>query len=496
MTAHPTRLLGDVHVGDDLDPVAYPLTVYRLVMEAGANRDFNSIHHNSQYAQSRGAPEMYANFAFLMGMWERAVRDWMGPAGTFVAIRGFRMHRFNTVGRTTTVHGHVIGVDRATGLVTVEMCSRDPDGVTVGPGQVDVRLPGSEHARVPRRPADVATHVTKVTTHVTKPSLEATMLDPQARVLLDQMSAPGQPGLHELSPRQAREAVDQLNVSLGGPPAVLPEIRDLLIPGPVGTIPARLYRPAGTTPMPALVYFHGGGFVTGSLSGWEAMLSTLARESGCAIVSVAYRLAPEHKFPAGHEDAYAATAWVSRESQALGLDPARLAVGGDSAGGNLAAVVAILARDRGEPAIAFQLLIYPLADQDYRSESSRRYGEGHFITVAGIRWFFEQYTTPETYDDWRVHPLRAPSLADLPPAHVVVAECDPLHDEGVRYAERLGAEAAAVTLAEYPGMIHPFLSFPAVLDQARTALADIAVVLGDALAAGHDPAGAAAPAHR
>jgi len=137
------RTIADVRVGDELDPVAFPLTVYRLIMAAGANRDFNSIHHNSEHARATGAPEMYANTIFLMGMWERAVRDWAGPAGELTAIRGFRMRRFNTVGRTTTVHGAVTAVDAATGLVTIALRSEDPDGITVGPGEVDVRLPGA-----------------------------------------------------------------------------------------------------------------------------------------------------------------------------------------------------------------------------------------------------------------------------------------------------------------------------------------------------------------
>jgi acyl dehydratase len=136
-----TRTVGGVRVGDEIDPVAFPVTVYRLVMEAGANRDFNSIHHNTEYARSTGAPEMYANTLFLMGMWERAVRDWMGPGGQFVAIRGFRMGRFNTVGRTTTVRGEVTAVDADSGLVTLTVRCEDPDGITVGPGAVDVRLP-------------------------------------------------------------------------------------------------------------------------------------------------------------------------------------------------------------------------------------------------------------------------------------------------------------------------------------------------------------------
>lgn len=156
MTTARTKRLTDVAVGEEILPVAFPLTVYRLVMAAGANRDFNSIHHNTEHARATGAPEMYANTLFLMGMWERAVRDWMGPGGTFAAIRGFRMRRFNTAGRTTTVRGHVTAVDRVSGLVTLGLRCEDDDGVTVGPGEVDVRLPVSDHDHTSPDP-DLAT---------------------------------------------------------------------------------------------------------------------------------------------------------------------------------------------------------------------------------------------------------------------------------------------------------------------------------------------------
>jgi acetyl esterase len=311
------------------------------------------------------------------------------------------------------------------------------------------------------------------------------MLDPQARAFLDQLAASGGPQLYELPTDVAREAVTGLTAQLGGPPEQVAEVRELAIPGPDGssaTIPARLYLPAATGPLPILVYYHGGGFVLGSLAGWDPMLRSLANASGCAIVSVDYRLAPEHKFPAAVDDSYAALAWVAQNAASLGGDASRLAVGGDSAGGNLAAVVSILARDRGGPKIALQLLVYPVTENDFGRSSYQKYGENHFLSLDMMRWFIGNYTTPETMDDWRVRPLRAASLRDLPPAHVIVAECDPLHDEGEAYAERLRAEGGVATLVRYPGMIHGFFTFPAALDRGRQAIADAGAVLRDALA--------------
>lgn len=317
------------------------------------------------------------------------------------------------------------------------------------------------------------------------------MLDPQARTFLDQLAAAGRPPLHELPPEQAREAATGLTASLGGPPEDVAEVRELSIPGPAGTIPARLYVPAGTKPLPVLVYYHGGGFVIGSLDGWDPVMRSLANASGCAIVSVDYRLAPENKFPAAVDDAYAALEWVAREAASLGADSNRLAVGGDSAGGNLAAVVSLLARDRKGPKIAFQLLVYPTTEQDYTRASHVAYGENHFLTSDMMHWFIGNYTTPETIGDWRVQPLHAESLRNLPPAHIIVAECDPLHDEGEAYGERLRAEGGTATLVRYPGMIHGFFTFPAALDQGRQAISDAGAALRTALAAPASPVGAA-----
>jgi len=232
--------------------------------------------------------------------------------------------------------------------------------------------------------------------------------------------------------------------------------------------------------------------VIGDIAGWDPVMRALANASGCAIVSVEYRLAPEHKFPAAVDDAFAALEWVAREAATLGVDGSRIAVAGDSAGGNLAAVVSLMARDRGGPNIALQLLVYPATDKGTsraQRPSFEKYSE-YFLTKELMSWFSAQYATPEAYGDWRLQPLHADSLRDLPPAHIIVAECDPLHDEGLAYAERLRAEGGTVTFVDYPGMIHGFFTFPAVLDAGRQAIADAGAALKEAL---H---GAAAPAGR
>jgi acetyl esterase len=318
-----------------------------------------------------------------------------------------------------------------------------------------------------------------------EPKAEEHMLDPQSRGLLDQMAASGQPPLHQLPPDIARQAIDAVGKQLGGPPESVAVVRDLTIPGPGGPIAGRLYIPIQGPPPPVVIYFHGGGFVVGSVEGWDSVLRALANASGCAVVSVDYRLAPEHPFPAAVDDAYATLEWVAREAASLGIDGSRIAVAGDSAGGNLAAVVSLLARDRNGPKIALQLLVYPAVAEFSRSKhaSYEKYGENHFIDKDMIRWFGEQYVPPNSKGDWRIEPLHADSLRDLPPAHVIVAECDPLADEGALYADRLRAEGGTATFVSYPGMLHGFFTFPAVFDQGRQAISDAGAVLREALTA-------------
>ncbi len=272
-----------------------------------------------------------------------------------------------------------------------------------------------------------------------------------------------------------------MNVRFAGPPQPIASVRDIEIPGPAGPIAARVYTPEGTAPFPLLAYFHGGGFTIGSIEGYDATLRALANASGCVIASIDYRLAPEHPFPAGLDDCYAATTWLAEHAASLDADPARLAVGGDSAGGNLATVVALLARDGSGPKIAFQLLVYPTTDGDRTRESYAKYGTGYLLTTELCAWFTQQYVSPAVADDVRHRPLNAASLAGLPPTHVLIAECDPLYDEALAYARALEAAGVPTTFAVYPGMIHGFFNYSGMLDQSRTAVADAGAILREAL---------------
>lgn len=251
-------------------------------------------------------------------------------------------------------------------------------------------------------------------------------------------------------------------------------VEDTSIPGPVGAIPVRIYRPlVGDGAQPGVVYFHGGGWVICDLDSHDGGCRRLANAVGAVVVSVDYRLAPEHQWPAAAEDAYAATQWVADHAADLGIDPGRLAVAGDSAGGNLTAVVAQMARDRGAPALAYQLLVYPVTDvsaarNDYPSKHEN--AEGYFLTTAQMEWYRDQYLpTDGAGDEPYVSPVRAASLAGLPPACVVTAEMDPLRDEGEAYAAALEAAGVPVTTYRAPGMFHGFFNMDAVLDGSKDA---------------------------
>ena len=208
-------------------------------------------------------------------------------------------------------------------------------------------------------------------------------LHPQCRAFLDQLAAAGGPPLHELTPAEARART--MPPELGGPEQPVHAVEDRRVPGDGGMIAVRVYRPSAASPLPALIYFHGGGFVLGGLDMNDRACRTMANDAGCVVISVDYRLAPEHPFPAAADDAFAATAYVASHAAQFGVDPARIAVGGDSAGGNLAVVVALRARDSGGPALAFQLLVYPLVDFTDDSPSTREYADGHFLTAAIAR---------------------------------------------------------------------------------------------------------------
>jgi acetyl esterase len=306
-------------------------------------------------------------------------------------------------------------------------------------------------------------------------------LDPDAEILLEMVRAANRPSFETVGAAEARPLFNAGRKVLAPDPMPVAELRDLAIPGPGGPIPARLYRAAASGILPVLVFFHGGGWVVGDIETHDTVCRHLANRAECAVVSVDYRLAPEHKFPAAVEDAFAATGWVADNAARLGLDPDRLAVGGDSAGGNLAAVVSLMARDAGAPRICHQLLIYPATEAAMRHESVARFAEGYVLTRSTMRWFYEQYLrTSEDAADWRVSPLAAPDLARLPPALVLTAGYDPLCDEGDAYAERLAATGVRVQHRRFAGQIHGFATNGKIIRAAETALDEAAAALKQA----------------
>jgi len=306
-------------------------------------------------------------------------------------------------------------------------------------------------------------------------------LDSQCAAFLDQLAAAGGSPLHELTPSEARERA--FPPELTGPEQPLHAVDDRVLPGVAGPVPIRVYRPSAGAPLPALVYFHGGGFVLGGLDMNDRPCRALANGAGCVVISVDYRLAPEHPFPAAFDDALAATAYVAAHAAEFGVDANRIAVGGDSAGATLATQVAQRARDGGGPALAFQLLVYPWVDFTDDGPLTREYADGHFLTAASLDWFAGHYLPPDV--DRRL-PSVSPFFADLarlPPAFVLTAECDPLRDQGEAYARRLQEAGVATQLKRYDGMFHPFFSLGGAIDGAKTAMADVAAALKTALSA-------------
>jgi acetyl esterase len=306
-------------------------------------------------------------------------------------------------------------------------------------------------------------------------------LDPGLKLVLDQLAANPGPQLHELPVAQARAFFDQMQ--LPRPEVKVAEVMDRRIPGPAGELPVRIYRPEGEAPFPALVYFHGGGWVIGSLETHDGSCRELANRIGCVVVSVDYRLAPEARFPAAAEDCFAATQWVAEHARELRIDAGRIGVGGDSAGGNLAAVVALMARDRRGPALRHQLLIYPVTDADFSRASYRENAEGYLLTTKAMEWFWSHYVPDATK---RVEPyaapLRATELAGLPPAFVLTAEYDPLRDEGEAYARRLEHSGVPTVLKRYDGAIHGFFAMGLLAQVGRDAVDDAAEAVRAALA--------------
>lgn len=308
-------------------------------------------------------------------------------------------------------------------------------------------------------------------------------LDPTLETLLDELGKQGGPALHELDPPAARRTFEAMQ--LPTPEVALADVEDLAFDGPAGALPVRVYRPATDRALPALVYLHGGGWVIGGLDTHDATCRALASGSGCTVVSVDYRLAPEHPYPAALEDAYAALCQVAERADALGVDAARIAVGGDSAGGNLAAATALVARDRGGPRLAAQLLVYPVTDADFSRPSYRDNAKGYFLERAAMEWFWGHYVPdPERRREPYASPLRAPDCAGLPPALVVTAEYDPLRDEGEAYAERLREAGVEVTCTRYAGMIHGFFAMSALVDGGKRAMDESVAFLRHRLAEG------------
>ena len=293
-------------------------------------------------------------------------------------------------------------------------------------------------------------------------------INPQAQQILDGKAAAGGPPMWELTPEEGRAVVTANNARIGAGPFVA-SVRDIVIPGQAGGIPARVYSPAAGAPG-VVVYYHGGGWVFGSVDDWDASVRALAVASGCDVVSVDYRLAPEHVFPAAVDDAYDALVWVAETL----ADGRPLVVAGDSAGGNLATVCALRARDTGGPSLALQVLVYPVTDHDLDRKSYHQYeGNELILNRRDMAWFWEHYAPdPAARANPYASPLRAADLSGLPPAHIVSAEHDPLRDEVFAYADRLRAAGVPVEHRHYPEEIHAFFTFVNLLDDADKAVAE------------------------
>lgn len=303
-------------------------------------------------------------------------------------------------------------------------------------------------------------------------------LEPQIAAIIEQLDS-GFPPVQQMSGAEARALIRSRLVPPAQPEPVA-EVADRLVEGPGGPLRIRVYRPEAAAPLPALVYAHGGGFVFCDLDSHDGLCRNLANLVPAVVVSVDYRLAPENAWPAAAEDVYAATCWARDHADALGADPARLVVGGDSAGGNLAAVTTVMCRDRGGPAPAAQLLIYPVIAADFDTESYRLFGQGYYNPAPALRWYWDCYV-PSTRD--RAHPYATPLNADLrglPPAVVVVAGHDPLRDEGLAFGATLEAAGVPTVQLRYEGGIHGFMTMP-MLDIAHRARNEAAAALADLL---------------
>ncbi|WP_435010300.1 alpha/beta hydrolase [Tundrisphaera lichenicola] len=305
-------------------------------------------------------------------------------------------------------------------------------------------------------------------------------LDPQARDYLDKMASLRVPGFHTMAPPKARTLFRAMR-AVGGPPDPVAEVEDRVISP---SIPIRIYRPIDgePAPSPALIFFHGGGWVLGDIETVDNLCRRLANASGAVVISVDYRLSPEAKFPEPLDDCFRVVSAVAKEASRFGIDPAWIAVGGDSAGGNLAAAVALKARDRGDLPLAFQLLIYPITDHSLETSSYSENAEGFGLTREMMGWYWGQYlATPEDGRSQLASPLKAADLAGLPPALILTAEYDVLRDEGEAYAGRLREAGVPVQLRRFDGMIHGFLQMADSFDQGRVAIREAGLALREAL---------------
>ena len=307
-------------------------------------------------------------------------------------------------------------------------------------------------------------------------------LDPQAQTLVDAMAKLNLKPIEDSTPEEARESMRSRTAALG-PFAEVAAVSEHRVPVTDGKITVRLYSPGGSGPHPVLVFYHGGGWVIGDLDTHDGVCRSLTNAAGCVVASVDYRLAPEAKYPVAAEDSYTALQWIVANAARLKINPWRVAVGGDSAGGNLSAVVALMARDRGGPALVYQALIYPVTNHSLDTPSYHENATGYVLTREAMRWFWRHYLArDEQGREPLASPLMAPSLAGLPPALVITAACDPLRDEGEAYAARLRDAGVPVTLTRYDGMFHGFIRMTRFLDKARAAVDEVGGSLRKAFA--------------
>jgi len=310
-------------------------------------------------------------------------------------------------------------------------------------------------------------------------------LDPDAQAVLDLIKTAGRPPFEQLTPDEARQAYMNSRRILQPEPEDVAESRDDTVPGPHGTIPVRLYRPARTAEsdiLPAMIYYHGGGWLLGGLDSHDVVCRRFANAARCRVVSVDYRMAPEVKFPAAVDDCAAVTAWAIHNAASLRIDASRVAVGGDSAGGNLAAVMALMSRDGSLPPLAYQLLIYPATDMAMTSVSAQTVREGVPLTSSTMKWFIDHYMRTRADElDWRASPLRVASVAGTAPALVLTVGYDPLRDEGIAYAQRLEREGVRVLHIHYSDQVHGFMSMGKMIRAADQAIDQMARALHKAL---------------